>query len=452
MTDTVTRALVDHALSREWALLSDPAQTAARLFFEDTLCVGIAGRSAPNADKVLAAAQRWSGTGSARVLGRSGVLLTPPYAAFVNGFQIHAQEYDCVHEGAVAHPLATVLAVLLSAIDTRAVTGQDMLAALVAGVDIVAALGIAVTSPLKFFRPATAGIFGSTAALARLHRLDAVTAQAAFGHALAFTSGTMQAHIEGKPGLALQVAAAARSAVEAVDLAMLGIPAPAAAIEGPFGYARLFEDAFDADRMVAELGKSERVCELSWKPFPTGRAGHGAIVALQAMMHVDGLSIDTLHRWTYRAPPLIARLVGRRPIKGMGPPYARLCLPYLAAITLQKGTVGLSDFDERSLFDPATLALTDRFAIESDDNPDPSAFVPAVARAELKDGTVLKRRVEKMLGAPDWPLSLEQHRAKATSCLEFGGLAAAGPALRDLVARIDQVQDIAAALSSAFGE
>lgn len=448
----VTRALIDHALDRQWDGLSGSARRAASTFFEDTLCVGVAGRGAPYADNVLAAALRWSGAGTARVLGRPGVRLTPAYAAFVNAFQIHSQEFDCVHEGAVAHPLATVLAALLSAAEGRPTTGAEMLTALVAGVDIVAALGIAVTTPLKFFRPATAGVFGSTAALARLHQLDHATALAAFGHALGFAGGTMQAHVEGKPGLALQVGAAARSAVEAIDLAMLGIPAPAAAIDGAFGYARLFEDGFDADRILAELGTRERVCELSWKPFPTGRAAHGAIVALQTMMRDHGVSAANLRRWTYRAPPLIARLVGRRPLARMEPPYARLCLPYLAAITLERGTVGLGDFDAASLADPRIHALADRFQVESDENPDPAAFVPALAVAELSDGRRIELPVTHLLGAPQWPLTDVQHGQKADACLRFGGLGEKAAPLRQMMARIAEVDDIGAALAPAYGE
>eukprot|EP01034_Spumella_vulgaris_P046128 gene46128-57516_t len=45
-----------------------------------------------------------------------------------------------------------------------------------------------------------------------------LTADYAFGYALAFASGTMQAHVEGTPALAASVAGAARSAFVAVDL------------------------------------------------------------------------------------------------------------------------------------------------------------------------------------------------------------------------------------------
>jgi 2-methylcitrate dehydratase PrpD len=442
---------VDHALSLEWHRLSSDAQQAARAFLFDTICVGIAGRNAVNADLVWQLAASWGGAGRCAVLGRPGAATSAPYAAFMNAFQIHAQEYDCVHEAAVAHPMATVVAALLAEVGRSGpYDGASFLAALVAGVDVVATLGVAVTTPLRFFRPATAGIFGSVAALARLRRLDRAVARDAFGHALAYASGTMQAHLEGKPNLALQVAGAARSAVEAIDLATIGIAAPACAIDGPFGYLALFEEGADSAPASALLGKVERITELSWKPFPTGRAAQGAIVALRTMID-QGLTPETLERFTYRAPPLITRLVGRRPLPGMDAPYARLCFPYLGAITLLRGTVGLGDFAASSLSDPAVHALAERICVDDDGTQDPAAFVPAVATALRRDGSVLSVTVDAQFGSPAWPLDREQRFEKARACLAFGGLPGSSDALGMIHDAFETVSDVRAALAPAFG-
>ena len=444
--------LVDHALGVEWRALPPSAQRAARTFLHDTLCVGVAGRSAPNADLIWRAAKTWGGeSGACRVLGRPGETTSAPYAAFANAFQIHAQEFDCVHEPAVAHPLATVLAVLLAeAQRSGPYTGAEFLAAMVAGVDVVATLGVAVTTPLKFFRPATAGVFGSIAALARLRRVDRTAAINAFGYGLAFASGTMQAHLEGKPTLAVQVAGAARSAVEAVDLAVAGLEGPEGSIDGPFGYLSLFEDGFDLSVLDA-LGVRHRIKELSWKPFPTGRAAHGAIVALREMMRDERVTADTLESFVYRAPPLIARLIGRRPLDGMQPAYARLCFAYLGAVVLSRGDVKLESFDVRTLEDPAVLALAERIMVESDANPDPAAFTPALAVAMLKDGSRRDIAVTRQFGSPAWPLSREEHFAKARACLAFGGLPQAYDALSFVFDGFEQSPDAAAALRPAFG-
>ncbi|KQM22205.1 MmgE/PrpD family protein [Novosphingobium sp. Leaf2] len=440
---------VGHALGVSWHDLGPSAQRAARNFLHDSLAVGIAGRNAALADEAFHAATGWSGQGgTGLVLGRPGARLTAPHAAFANGYQIHAQEYDCVHEPAVAHPMASVLAVLLAEASRAPVSGADFLAGIVAGVDIVASLGVAVKSPLKFFRPATAGVFGSIGGLCRMRQLTPEVSRNALGYGLAFASGTMQAHVEGKPALAIQVAAAARSAIEAADLARLGFEGSHGSIDGPFGYLSLFEDEVDLEPVLADLGKRHRIEELSWKPFPTGRAAHGAIIALRSLMERRGVTADNLRSFTYRAPPLIHRLVGRRPFAGMSVAYARLCFAWLGAVVLTRGTIDLADFTPERLSDPALLALAERIMVEVDDNGDPAAFVPAVGTAVLTNGTVVSDSVSRQFGSPEWPLSREEHLAKAERCLSFGGLGHAHRGLVDLIERFDELDDVVLALAA----
>jgi 2-methylcitrate dehydratase PrpD len=436
--------LVAHACSVAWDALPEAARVAARAFLFDTIAVGVAGRSAPNADAVATAVAGWVGQGGmSAVFGRPGLRLPAPYAAFLNAFQVHAQEFDCVHEPAVAHPMASVAsAVLAEAQRSGPYCGSDVLAAIVAGVDVVATLGVAVAGSLKFFRPATAGIFGSVCALARLRRLDPIVARDALGHALAFASGTMQAHIEGKPALALQVAAAARSAIEAVDIALAGLPGTIGSIDGPFGYLALFEDSVDLAPALAALGTAQRVAELSWKPFPTGRAAQGAIVALQSLMQ-QGVAADTLDSFVYRAPPLIARLVGRRPKPGMDVAYARLCFAWIGAVVLTRGTVGLEDFTRARLDDPALLALAERIHVQADGTSDQAAFVPASAVATLLSGNVVSAEVTRQFGSPAWPLDRAEQIAKAGACLAFGGLPPIEAELSVLLDGFDALEDAA---------
>jgi 2-methylcitrate dehydratase PrpD len=440
---------VDHALGVSWDDLPPSAQRATRNFLHDSIAVGVAGRNAALADEAFGAARVWSGQGgTGLVLGRPGERLTTPHAAFANAYQIHSQEYDCVHEPAVAHPMASVLAVLLAEAGRAPVSGTDFLAGIVAGVDIVASLGVAVKSPLKFFRPATAGVFGSIGGLSRMRRLDPEVSRNAFGYGLAFASGTMQAHVEGKPALAIQVAAAARSAIEATDLARAGFEGPQGSIDGPFGYFSLFEDQTDLEPVLADLGRRHRIEELSWKTFPTGRAAHGAIIALRTLMEREGLTADNLQSFTYRAPPLIHRLVGRRPFAGMSVAYARLCFAWLGAVVLTRGTIDLADFTPERLSDPQLLALAERIVVEVDDNRDPAAFVPAIGTARLVDGRVVSEAVSRQFGSPEWPLSREEHLAKAERCLDFGGLPQAHQGLTDLIERFDGVDDVALALAA----
>jgi 2-methylcitrate dehydratase PrpD len=439
--------LIDHALSLRWADLPDDVKARAQTFLHDSLAVGVAGRNAAHADAVLAMVQGWGAGDVASVLGRPDVRLPAPSAAFINGFQIHGQEYDCVHEPAVLHPMATVLAALLAEAQRGdPVTGQQFLTAIVAGVDVAVTLGIAAPDALKFFRPATAGIFGCVAAIASLRAMPRDVALDAFGHALALVSGTMQAHVEGKPALPVQVANAARNSLVAIDLARGGMPGVTRPLDGPFGYFPLMEVREALAPALARLGQGNRITEVSWKPFPTGRAGHGGIVAVQQLRDEQGLTAADLDSLEYHAPPLIYRLVGRPAKAGMEPGYARLCMQYLAAVTLLRGKVTLADFTRESLDDAAVLALAARIAVIADDNPDLAAFVPARAVVRTVDGRVLTQDVTAQLGSPQWSLSEAQHMAKALGCLEFAGLEACHDALIAAVAALPDAPDAIASL------
>lgn len=446
MPDAAER-LVDHALGLDWSGLPAITRTATHAFLFDSLAVGVAGCRAAHADDLLTIVQSWGSGGSSGVLGRPGVRLPAPSAAFLNAFHIHGQEFDCVHEPAVLHPMATVLSALLAESGRgEPVAGADFLAAIVSGVDVAVTLGIAAPGPLKFFRPATAGIFGCVAAIARMRRMERDEALDAFGHALAFVSGTMQAHVEGKPALPLQVANASRNSLNAIDLARAGIPGVRAPLEGPFGYFALMEGECALPAAIARLGTGHRIEEVSWKPYPTGRAGHGGIVAVQSLMRLQGLQAAMIDRLDYHAPPLIHRLVGRPAKPGMSPAYARLCLPYLAAITLTRGKPGLSDFDEATLNDPALLALAAKVKVIADGNPDAAAFVPARAVAQLNDGGTLTLEMPKLFGSPAWPLTLDQQQEKASECLAVVGLDSCLNALIALPALLDGAPDAASAI------
>ena len=443
--------LLQHVLSVQWDLLPEQAQEAAKNFLHDTLCVGIAGRFAPDTERIWKAVQGWTGSSDkCIVLGRPGVTANAPYAAYINAYQIHSQEFDCVHEPAVAHPMATIVATLLAdAQRCEPKHAKDFLSALVAGVDVVATLGVVVTTPLRFFRPATAGIFGSVAALCRMRKVSIDVAMNAFGHALAYASGTMQAHLEGKPTLALQVAGAARSAIEAMDLAMAGIQAPYMSIDGPFGYLSLFEGGYELEPSLQALGKQWRISELSWKPFPTGRAAHGAIVATQNMMQNNGLTAASLVELCYEAPPLIARLVGRRPFRGMGPAHARLCFAYLGAVTLLRGKVTLFDFSEDRLSDEETLKLAEKIMVNANGNPDPAAFVPAILKATTQQG-FFEEKVSKQFGSPEWPLTKEQHIQKSKECLDFAQQEEIHGNILKMIDAIENFDDVGSLISESM--
>lgn len=441
---TASTVLARHVLALEAGHLPDDAIAAVRQFTLDTLGVGIGGAGAAYAAQVLRAVQGW-GVGRDGSVWGSDLRLPAPSAAFMNAFMAHAQEFDCVHEGAVLHPFTVVVPVLLAEAERTGMQGSEFIAACAAGVDIAAGLGKAATSQIKFFRPATCGLFGAIAALGRARRVSQEALVNAFGYGLAFASGTMQAHVEGTPALAAAVGNAARSAFQAVDLSQAGLPGPRGAIEGPFGYLSLFETSSALEPVLESLGKVWRASEVSWKPFPTGRACHGGI-EMMLDLRAKGLRPEHVASAVYTVTPLIQHLVGRPITPKPDVNYARLCLPYCAARALLTGGVGLEDFQRAALDDRATYDLGLKIEIETAPNPDAAAFVPQGLRVVLRNGSKLTERIEDLPGTPRRPLSREQQLAKFRACVAFGyggGHAAAADRLIAVLDRFDTLPDVA---------
>ena len=429
-----------HALGVEAAALPGDASRAVRHFTLDTIGVGAGGAGAAVTAPILNVARSWGRDGTARVWA-TGLRLAPADAAFVNAFMAHAQEFDCVHEGAVLHPFTVVVPVLLAEAERAGLSGTDYIAACAAGVDVAAGLGKAATSQIRFFRPATCGLFGAIAALGRARRVSERTLVDAFGYGLAFASGTMQAHVEGTPALAASVGNAARNAFLAMDLAQAGLPGPAGSIDGPFGYLALFESTSALEPVLDALGKIWRAAEVSWKPYPTGRACHGGI-EMTLGLRGQGLRAEAVERIQFTVTPLIQHLVGRPMTSAPDVNYARLCLPYCAARALLTGGVGLHDFTRAALNDSGTEALARKISIAVADNPDAAAFVPQSLEVVLTDGQTLSARIDELSGTPRRPLTRDQQLEKFRACMAFGYGDGHEIASEKIVAQIDRLDDL----------
>ncbi|WP_162914954.1 MmgE/PrpD family protein [Desertibaculum subflavum] len=433
--------LAAFAVALAWDEVPETARAAARTFVLDSLGVALAGAALP-ATRAMAAA---AGKGEAAAIWGAGRRADPAGAAMVNAIALHGQEFDCIHEGAVVHPMAVVLPVALATAETLGkVSGRRLMEAVVAGVEVALAIGVAARQGLRFFRPATAGAFGASAAAAKLRGFDAERTQQALGLAYAQLCGTMQAHTEGSAALPAQVGFNARNAVTACDLAAAGLQGLAHSLEGPFGYFHLFEAEGDIRAVLPSLGRSWRMAEVSHKPFPTGRAAHGGLDGLDRLRREHGFVPADVAAMRLKAPPLIGHLVGRRPSPGMSPAYARLCLAYAAAVALLRGRVWLDDFTPERIADAEVQALAARIAVVDDGNPDPNALTPQRLEVDLTDGRRLAVDLPQVLGSPAAPLGRERHLAKFRACWNHArpGRAADGEALIALVDRVAELEDL----------
>ena len=425
--------------------MPDDAVRAAKTFILDTIGVGISGGGGPMAAELFAAANRMGSGDEAGVWG-AGQKAPAGAAAFCNAYQAHCQEFDCVHEGAVAHVMTIVLPVAL-AVSERVgnVTGKQLLEAAILGVDVAAALGVAAQSGLRFFRPATVGAFGGAAAAGKILGFDQTRLLEAFSLAYGQVCGTMQAHSEGSGLLAMQVAFNARNAVAAIDLAQAGFTGPRNILAGDFGYFSLIEERGDPAAAAADLGGKWLITEVAHKPFSTGRATHGILDGCLTLQREHGFAAEDIARIDLTVPPLIKHLVGRPPRVDMGVNYARLCARYVLACAMHGGDVLMSDFtpDAYRREDRQRLANATQMTVQ--DVGDPNALVPIGVEISLRDGSKHRGDVTDVYGSPENPMSHSAHLAKFRKNCGDGPKAMTAKqieALIDLVERIEDLTDV----------
>lgn len=440
----VVERLLAHATGYRREAPPAAALDRARVYVQDSLGVALSGTRVPSAPDVAAFARGWGAAPEARNW-LDGDRLPAGSAAFVNGWLIHNQEFDCLHEGAVVHPMAVILATLLARADALGgVSGETLLRACILSVDVAATLGLCARNRLRFFRPAQCGALGAVAGLWFLEELPEARLASAWGLAYSQLSGTMQAHREGTSMLPLQIGFNARAALDAMRLASADIDGPLDFLEGPHGYFELFDDEPDYSALES-LTPGVRMREISHKPFPSGRATHGALDGVLTLKREHGYLAKEVRDIVVHAPPLVRQLVDRPATPSMTPAYARLCLPYAVACALLNDALGVGDFDERALCDPVRLDLARRVSVAPDGNADPNALAPQRVCVTLEDGTTLERDLPAVLGSPQRPLTHGQHLDKfraACASARVPRSAAGIHALAETVERLDTLRDV----------
>jgi len=412
-----TQRVAEHVAGVRYGDLPPQAVAKVKTFLLDTLGVGIAGSSGAKVPDLAKLAASWGPEPEATVW-MTGERMSAQSAAMVNAYQIHCLEYDCVHEGAVLHPMATILSAVLAwsereALRGRPVSGERLVAALCVGVDVAGLIGVATDSPVRFFRPATAGGFGAVAAIGSLAGADPETIRSAFGHMYGQTSGTLQPHLEGSPLLGLQIGFNARGAICAMDLAQAGFPGPREALSGRYGYFALMEGgSLHAERIEAALAREWQIAKLAHKPFPSGRLTHGVVHGLRDL----AVPADEIVEVVAHVPPLVQRLVSRPLTPNPASNYAKLCLAFVAGVWMARGRCDVPDFLGESLTDPAIHRHAAKVRVVLDGNPRENALAPQRIVVTLHDGSVREALLPQVYGHPDVPLSEAENLEKFRRC------------------------------------
>jgi len=421
----------------------------------DSLGVTGGAANAPGIAELNARLARWEATGSATgLIGKRGY--SPPTAALANGAAAHALDFDDLHDRARVHTACVVLPALLAAAeDAGGVSGRQLILAMAIGAELHARLGLACYNSLgKGWHPTMVfGTLAASLAAGRMLGLDAARLNDALGIAFHQASGSAQSMRDGALSKRLGAGFAARAAVLAAFLAKDGLTGPRRALEGDAGLFTLYErDEVAPELLMQGLGRTWRVPEYSFKPYPGCRCNHTAI-GLGIRLHRDGVRAEDVAaaeirmghvNWLTVGQPFDAELESVV--------HAQFNAAYGFASALVNGRVDLRTYDKTSIADPRVVALARVVRVIDDPAIDPGAIEPARIRLIPRNGDAIEVASTTIQGSPEEPMSDAEFHAKFHGCLEFGLGASEDQTHRllDAVQRLESSGDAARTLIDAF--
>ena len=445
-------AVVDFVQKTTFEDLSQEAIKYLKIFLMDTLAVGVAGRCSSGSDVTFNSTKSWGQGDQARLIGRPGIRLPAASAAFANGYNLHALEWDGLHEYSVVICMCATLAAMMAEAEQNPISGQDFLTAYCLAVEVAVTLGGASTSAPKFFRPAVSGMMGAAMGVAKMRGFNREQTLQMLGLTYSQASGTMQAHWEGAMMLAIQIGVSARAVICAADMTEAGAKAPLDVLLGKFGFFTLFETAETIDDALAAMGNAGdnvwKITEVAHKPYPAGRATQSVLTMFNELNAKHDISVDEIEEVVVKVPPLIMLLVGRPLTRSMTSSYARLCLKFVGPMMLLHGDIDPRLFPEDSAPPEDIRQLGERFTIVLNDITDPNALGPQSCTIKMKSGREYSAFCDIPYGSPGNRMDKAAREQKVRKCFEVGGRKADPQALIEAIEILEDMKDIRALFST----
>jgi len=367
-------------------------------------------------------------------------------AALLNGVAAHVLDYDDAQlatqpsrpAGQQVHPTAPVLAAALALAEAQGSSGNALLAAYIAGVEVACRLGDAIDPShyLDGFHPTgTLGVFGAAAACAHLLRLNGEQTQWALGIAGTFASGLRAQR--GTMAKSLSAGRAAEGGVLAATLAEHGFTASANVFDDVQGF---FSAAAKnkIDKKLLRFGQPLFFDKpgVAIKLYPGPGTLHPVLDALIDLVKIHDLKPQQVNliRVSLNAKAALP-LVYPNPKNAL---EAKFSLPFAAAVALSDRAAGLYQFTEEKLKDRSLQRLMRRVVLARHGE-DRGSTVEVI----LTDGQRHRARATIARGHPKLPASKEEIESKFRQCSHgsLGG-AATERFLKDFW-QIDHVASVA---------
>jgi len=396
----VTRRLADFVANFAGGAFPPEVEHEARRTLLNWLGCAIGASRHATLEAALAAVRELEPPMQATVLGRRD-RVDMASAALLNGISSHTFDFDDTHLKTIIHPAGPVASAALALAEHVGASGQQLVDALVLGVDVACRIGNMVY-PDHYDRgwhiTGSTGMLGAAAACSRLLGLDADRTTMALGIAASQPVGVREQF--GSMSKPFHPGAAARNGLTSALMARHGFTASPRAIEAPRGLAQTYSGKCAWNEITDELGKRFEICYNTYKPFACGIVIHPSIDGCITLRATHRLRPEDVARVDLRVHPLVLELTGKAsPRTGL---ESKFSVYHACAAGLVYGSAGEREFSDEVVVDPRILALRARVhAIADRDIDEASADVMITT----SDGNHHRFFVEHAIGSLERPMT-----------------------------------------------
>ncbi|MCK2243754.1 MULTISPECIES: MmgE/PrpD family protein [unclassified Crossiella] len=346
------------------------------------------------------------GTPESRLVG-SSLRTNAATAALANGTLAYYCDIESHHPAANVHAIAVIGPAALAVGERQHATGAEVLAAIVAGVDIAARVSYALGPGAQYargFHPTTvAGTLGSAVTAGLLLRLDNDRFRNALG--LAGTSaGGLLSWVDDptEQSRPLNIGLAAQAGVQAALLAATGFRGPADILGGKYPFGQAFTGQWDQHALLDGLGTRHEITRLFYKRNACCVFIPAGLDALLDIMATESLSPQDIDKITIRAPESSYRVIDNNPLRSHN-------VQYVLAVAAHQGHVAFADILTDRRADPDIAALSHKITITGDPGFDRHAHqsIGSTVHLTTNTGVTHHREVEHPLGSHENPLSTQ---------------------------------------------
>ena len=440
MSRETTEELAEFAASLSLDAVPDGVRGSAKALLLDALACAFAGHRGEESGQIRGLAAALGPSAESTVIGGRPMSLAG--ATLMNGYLITAVTMCDVHRATLTHVTPEIVPPALAIAARDDASGADLLAALVAGLEVTTRVGIGLDYPAfrakGWHGPGVTGPFGAAAAVGRLRGFDADTMARAFGLAGSQSAGTFAAW--GTPTVKWHQCRAALSGLMAALLAEQGFSATRNFLTAPDGglYSTYAEGGLP-EMATRDLGRRWELQRIALRQWPAATALQDVLTALAELARGDEFAFDDIARVRLALPGTAFDMHG-----GFSTWRAKfealLSAHYVAAVYLRDRGLTLDQFEPACYDDPALRRFAaERVEVTRDDALEAGQ---ATAQIETADGSRRSARCDHALGTPENPLSQAQVRQKFRIYAE----PALEPALIDrAVAAIDGLESLGSA-------